>query len=445
MVLNCLRNSVSKIASLMLLTFTCFNFNVANAQCGGNIVVGGVTFVPLNGGVPFPGNNHCYYISTTGGDLGNGLFRGSQIAGAIAGTGGYAATLHTAAENAFVANAVLAYNAGVKAPGEAWGHPSNAWIGFTDIAAETQFVWSSGEPICYTNWNTGEPNDFAIGEDFTEMLIMAPYILNGNPNDPFGKWNDWYNDNVPAPLPGAGPTRLRIVLEVGPLVTTCNPPTGDQGCTLGYWKNHEEDWQGYTTAQTLESVFNVPDALNIDNVSLLDALSFQGGPGVEGGARILMKQAVAALLNAAHSDVDYPLTVAQVINQTNAALASDNRNTMIALAGTLEGYNSLHNTALCADVTTTSRVQGGGTPVEKEFAISGYPNPSRGNFNVLINGLATEKVSIRVTDMSGRLIEQRANLAANQVVNIGNTYTPGLYYVEVVQGGVKKQLKMVKQ
>jgi len=37
-----------------------------------------------------------------------------------------------------------------------WTH---AWIGFTDEASEGNFVWVNGEPVVYTNWFAGEPND----------------------------------------------------------------------------------------------------------------------------------------------------------------------------------------------------------------------------------------------------------------------------------------------
>jgi hypothetical protein len=33
------------------------------------------------------------------------------------------------------------------------------WIGFNDIAKEGTWVWSSGEPVSYTNWAVGEPNN----------------------------------------------------------------------------------------------------------------------------------------------------------------------------------------------------------------------------------------------------------------------------------------------
>jgi hypothetical protein len=70
-------------------------------------------------------------------------------------------------------------------------------------------------------------------------------------------------------------------------------------------------------------------------------LDFKGGSSLDGARQILLRQAVAALLNAAHPNVDYPKTTAGVIADVNAALASNNRSTIVALATTLDGMNNL--------------------------------------------------------------------------------------------------------
>jgi hypothetical protein len=85
----------------------------------------------------------------------------------------------------------------------------------------------------------------------------------------------------------------------------------------------------------------VPDALGLDNNTLLQALSFGGGSDLTGAAKILLRAAVAALLNAAHPNIDYPRTAAQIIADVNAALASGNRNTILALASQLDKDNNL--------------------------------------------------------------------------------------------------------
>jgi hypothetical protein len=116
--------------------------------------------------------------------------------------------------------------------------------------------------------------------------------------------------------------------------------TGKEGLTPGFWKNHTNVWQGYSPNQTLESVFNVPNSLGLDNVTLLNALKFGGGGGVKGAAQNLFRHAVAALLNAAHEHVDYALTTAQIISQVNNALASNNASTIEALKNKLDKLNN---------------------------------------------------------------------------------------------------------
>ena len=146
-------------------------------------------------------------------------------------------------------------------------------------------------------------------------------------------------------------TRVAHGQRVGsppPMGATPTPTTTTgQGCTPGYWKQqqHFDSWEAtpYDPTDTLESVFDVPDSLGIDNTTLVGALDFGGGSGVAGGARILLRAAVAAILNAAHPSVNYAYengTAQNVIDDVNAALASNNRDQMIALAGTLDDFNN---------------------------------------------------------------------------------------------------------
>jgi hypothetical protein len=118
---------------------------------------------------------------------------------------------------------------------------------------------------------------------------------------------------------------------------------GNQGCTPGYWKNHTASWPptGYTTSRTVQSVFSEAWRYPAQGFATLhDALAFAGGPGTDGAAEILLRAAVAALLNASHPDVAYPRIASQVLSDVNAALASGSRDTMLALAAALDADNN---------------------------------------------------------------------------------------------------------
>jgi hypothetical protein len=122
------------------------------------------------------------------------------------------------------------------------------------------------------------------------------------------------------------------------------PPLGDQGCTPGYWKANVKkgagEWTqaGLAPTHTVGTVFAAP---GYNGYTLLQALEFGGGPGVSGATQNLLRAAVAAVLNASNSDVAYPRTRAAIVTAVNAAIASGNRNTMLALAGELDADNNL--------------------------------------------------------------------------------------------------------
>jgi hypothetical protein len=122
--------------------------------------------------------------------------------------------------------------------------------------------------------------------------------------------------------------------------TTTTAPPADEGCTPGFWKNHPEDWQGYSTGQTLGSVFSVPASLGLGDNTLLQALGFGGGSTLREAAQILLRAATAALLNASHGDVDYVQDASSIISSVNSALASGSRSTILNLATTLDIQNN---------------------------------------------------------------------------------------------------------
>jgi hypothetical protein len=114
--------------------------------------------------------------------------------------GGHLVTINDAAENAWVLDTF------VTTPGRSIG----LWLGLTDQDVEGTFVWVNGEPVTYTNWRAGEPNNYLVndpvhGEDYGMMYG-------------YGAWNDTDNTGQDqAPLHG-------VVEVVGPVVP--EPATG---------------------------------------------------------------------------------------------------------------------------------------------------------------------------------------------------------------------------
>jgi len=72
-------------------------------------------------------------------------------------------------------------------------------------------------------------------------------------------------------------------------------------------------------------------------------------------------------------------------------------------------------------------------------------NPSTSFFTVQLKSKQSNlPISMRIADMSGRLIEQRQSLTANSTIQFGQTYANGQYIVEWIQGTERKVVQLVK-
>ena len=74
---------------------------------------------------------------------------------------------------------------------DTFGRNEYFWIGFSDIEEEGNWVWSSGEPVVYTNWAEGEPNNCAWPDCHPEDEA----VMNWNDSDPLPQgYGDYWND-----------------------------------------------------------------------------------------------------------------------------------------------------------------------------------------------------------------------------------------------------------
>jgi hypothetical protein len=170
--------------------------------------------------------------------------------------------------------------------------------------------------------------------DVTATVVSQPIPPGGNVYD-YGDSVYWNGLDV------------NVVLDAAP---EPEPEPGIEGCTPGYWKNHAgarrnqtNSWPptGYAPNDALSSVWPQTNTYNLGDKSLLNGLNFGGGGGNRGAAKILLRAAVAGLLNASHPDVDYAgLSESALIDAVGAALASQDRATMLDLADRIDQDNN---------------------------------------------------------------------------------------------------------
>lgn len=102
-------------------------------------------------------NGHTYFLS-------NAPYPPEQAHARAIAAGGHLATISNAAENAFISAM----------------RTDRIWIGFTDRDVEGTWKWINSEPVTYTNWSGGEPNNAGGNEDWAVINWIGP------------SWNDWY-------------------------------------------------------------------------------------------------------------------------------------------------------------------------------------------------------------------------------------------------------------
>jgi hypothetical protein len=103
----------------------------------------------------------------------------------------------------------------------------------------------------------------------------------------------------------------------------------------------------------------------------------------------------------------------------------------------------------CNNTMASTRIPGVASQNEAankaRFRITASPNPSPNRFTLKVSSENKDRIRLKVTDLTGRIIEVRDNLMPNQIVQIGYGYKPGVYFVQVVQGTRAASMKLIKQ
>jgi hypothetical protein len=209
------------------------------------------------------------------------------------------------------------------------------------------------------------------------------------------------------------------------IVLACN-----EGCTLGYWKNHTDRWcSSYTPSMLFGTVFtSAPSSLA--NLTLIQALNLGGG-----GIYNLARQGVAALLNACSDEVDYPAPYLNnpqsVIDAVNAAYAAGG-----SAPGTLASQLDRLNNSGCplGGTKATTKVEGS-TSTSNSALFSAYPVPFKDQLTVKYNFDYVTDVKIEVFNAQGKVVftKHDADGYLNKEVSLdlANTGQEEVYIVKV--------------
>jgi len=78
------------------------------------------------------------------------------------------------------------------------------------------------------------------------------------------------------------------------------------------------------------------------------------------------------------------------------------------------------------------------------LVVNAYPNPSKNYFTISVNSNSKEEIMMQVFDQNGRTMDTRRNIVPGSVINFGDKYIPGAYYVRIMQGTEHKEVKLIK-
>ena len=77
--------------------------------------------------------------------------------------------------------------------------------------------------------------------------------------------------------------------------------------------------------------------------------------------------------------------------------------------------------------------------------IKASPNPTKNYFSLtLVSSNMTDRISLRVFDLQGRIVESHNRLKSGQTIQVAGSLRPGTYLIETIQGTDRKTQKVIK-
>jgi hypothetical protein len=162
------------------------------------------------------------------------------------------------------------------------------------------------------------------------------------------------------------------------------------------------------------------------------------------------KKTIGTISDTSHINFQYNATASnKTITLSTSYLRLDG--TSVTGSLTLPPYSSviLLKSSSVTKALSTSAVSAANTfgdlESKEDLSIKAQPNPSAIYFDIAIKSKSNAPATIKVTDVSGKLVEIKANINSNSISRIGSAYKPGMYFIEVMQGATRELVKVIKQ
>lgn len=94
--------------------------------------------------------------------------------------------------------------------------------------------------------------------------------------------------------------------------------------------------------------------------------------------------------------------------------------------------------------TSTQFINDNDQKKQEPFTVEVMGNPSATFFTLKLQSQRSQSIQLRVIDAMGRVVDSRANNQSNSTVQIGHSYAPGTYFVELMQGADRKIVQLMK-
>ena len=117
----------------------------------------------------------------------------------------------------------------------------------------------------------------------------------------------------------------------------------NKGGFMNHFEDREEFLKHIKDKEDFWKYFNDRDYKH-ESFTLKDALMHKGNSGSYGQAKKFAREATAGILNAAHSEINFPLTVKEVTKMTQEAIINDDYKEM---GKELRAYNNLGQNIMC--------------------------------------------------------------------------------------------------